>query len=72
MATTSPQRVQDRTSPDGGGAENDFLDGGFDHDRLNGGAGGDKFVPLAITCDGADWIQGYSATAGDQLLFRRP
>jgi Ca2+-binding RTX toxin-like protein len=52
-----------------GNAGADFVNGGFGHDRVNGGAGGDKFFHLGILDHGSDWIQDFSHTEGDVLLF---
>ena len=52
-----------------GGTGRDFVNGGFGHDRINGGAGADLFYHLGIADHGSDWIQDYSATEGDVLLF---
>ena len=50
----------------------DFLNGGFGFDRLNGGGGADKFFHLGIVDHGSDWIQDYSASDGDVLVFGNP
>ena len=50
----------------------DFLNGGFGHDRLNGGAGPDSFYHLGVAGHGSDWVQDYSATGGDLLVFGGP
>ncbi|WP_323783899.1 hypothetical protein [Thalassovita sp.] len=52
-----------------GGDGDDFINGGFGYDRVNGGAGGDRFFHLGIADHGSDWIQDYSATDGDVLVF---
>ncbi|MCV2891401.1 CHRD domain-containing protein [Ruegeria aquimaris] len=52
-----------------GGAGNDFVNGGFGHDRINGGSGADKFFHVGVEGHGSDWVQDYSATEGDVLLF---
>lgn len=52
-----------------GNAGDDWLNGGFGHDRMNGGAGADSFYHLGISDHGSDWIQDYSAAAGDRLIF---
>jgi surface protein len=52
-----------------GGAGDDFLNGGFGHDRLNGGTGADKFYHLGILGHGSDWVQDYSASEGDVLVY---
>ena len=48
---------------------NDFLNGGFGHDRMNGGAGADRFFHLGVADHGSDWVQDYTATDGDVLIF---
>lgn len=52
-----------------GGNGSDFINGGFGSDRVNGGAGADRFFHLGINNHGSDWIQDYSATDGDVLVF---
>ncbi|UWQ19658.1 calcium-binding protein [Jannaschia sp. M317] len=52
-----------------GGDGMDFINGGFGSDRVNGGAGADTFFHLGIADHGNDWIQDYSATDGDVLVF---
>ncbi len=54
-----------------GGDGDDFLNGGFGYDRLNGGAGADAFFHLGIADHGSDWIQDYTGTDGDTLVFGR-
>jgi Ca2+-binding RTX toxin-like protein len=55
-----------------GNAGDDFVNGGFGHDRINGGTGADRFFHLGILDHGSDFIQDYSATQGDLLLFGIP
>ncbi|WP_371157975.1 Calx-beta domain-containing protein [Jannaschia sp. 2305UL9-9] len=52
-----------------GGDGMDFVNGGFGSDRVNGGDGADLFFHLGIRDHGSDWIQDYSATEGDVLVF---
>jgi hypothetical protein len=52
-----------------GGDGDDFLNGGWGHDRINGGAGADKFFHAGVLGHGTDWLQGYQAEEGDQLVF---
>ncbi|CUJ82764.1 Hemolysin, plasmid [Shimia thalassica] len=52
-----------------GGAGDDFINGGFGYDRVNGGSGGDKFFHLGVADHGSDWIQDYSQSEGDVLVF---
>lgn len=52
-----------------GGDGRDFINGGFGHDRINGGAGADVFYHLGIVDHGSDWIQDYTASDDDVLLF---
>ena len=57
-----------------GNAGNDFVNGGFGHDLINGGSGADKFFHTGGTAEqmeghGSDWVQDYSATEGDVLVF---
>ena len=52
-----------------GGDGMDFVNGGFGHDRVNGGADADQFYHLGIFDHGSDWIQDYSSTEGDVLVF---
>ncbi len=52
-----------------GGDGADYLNGGFGHDRMNGGAGADRFFHIGVAGHGSDWIQDYSAAAGDVLVF---
>ena len=52
-----------------GGAGNDFVNGGFGHDRINGGTGADKFFHVGVLGHGSDWVQDFTATDGDVLLF---
>jgi Ca2+-binding RTX toxin-like protein len=52
-----------------GGDGNDYLNGGYGHDRMAGGAGADTFYHLGIASHGSDWIQDYSGTERDKLLF---
>ena len=57
-----------------GNAGNDFVNGGFGHDLINGGTGADKFFHTGGTAEqmeghGSDWVQDYSATEGDVLVF---
>jgi Ca2+-binding RTX toxin-like protein len=50
-----------------GGAGDDFINGGFGFDRLNGGDGADTFFHQGVAGHGSDWIQDFSALAGDLL-----
>ena len=52
-----------------GNAGNDFVNGGFGHDLINGGSGADKFFHVGIEGHGSDWVQDYSSTEGDVLVF---
>ncbi|MFC3612513.1 choice-of-anchor I family protein [Lutimaribacter marinistellae] len=52
-----------------GNAGDDFLNGGSGFDRLNGGAGADQFYHAGAAVHGSDWIQDYSSTDGDLLVF---
>lgn len=52
-----------------GGEGNDFINGGFGSDRVNGGTGADRFYHLGIPDHGSDWIQDYTSTEGDSLLW---
>lgn len=52
-----------------GGAGDDFVNGGYGSDRINGGTGADKFFHVGIEGHGSDWVQDYSVTEGDVLLF---
>ena len=52
-----------------GGDGMDFINGGYGHDRLNGGAGADRFYHLGVEGHGSDWIQDFSNTEGDRLVF---
>ncbi|MGR3458093.1 MAG: Calx-beta domain-containing protein [Pseudooceanicola nanhaiensis] len=52
-----------------GGNGNDFINGGFGHDRVNGGAHADRFYHLGVEGHGSDWIQDFSETEGDVLVF---
>ncbi|WP_371157987.1 calcium-binding protein [Jannaschia sp. 2305UL9-9] len=52
-----------------GGDGMDFVNGGFGSDRVNGGDGADTFFHLGIADHGSDWIQDYSASDGDVLVF---
>jgi Ca2+-binding RTX toxin-like protein len=52
-----------------GNEGDDFVNGGFGHDRINGGTGADRFFHLGILDHGSDFIQDYSTTEGDLLLF---
>lgn len=52
-----------------GGDGDDFVNGGFGHDRVNGGAGADRFFHVGVAGHGADWIQDYSASQSDVLVF---
>ncbi|MEQ9696036.1 calcium-binding protein [Shimia sp. SDUM112013] len=52
-----------------GGDGGDFVNGGFGHDLVNGGAGGDRFFHIGVIGHGSDWIQDYSASEGDLLVF---
>jgi len=47
----------------------DYLNGGFGYDRLNGGAGADSFFHFGVADHGSDWIQDYTASEGDLLIF---
>ncbi|MFZ1467757.1 MAG: calcium-binding protein [Paracoccaceae bacterium] len=47
----------------------DYINGGFGYDRINGGAGADSFYHLGIFDHGSDWIQDYTASQGDVLIF---
>ncbi|NDW44233.1 hypothetical protein G0P99_04630, partial [Ruegeria sp. PrR005] len=50
-------------------AGDDFVNGGFGHDRINGGTGADKFFHVGASGHGSDWVQDYSSAEGDVLLF---
>lgn len=52
-----------------GGDGDDFVNGGFGYDRVNGGAGADRFYHLGVADHGSDWIQDYSASEADVLVF---
>jgi len=52
-----------------GGDGMDFINGGFGHDRLNGGADADRFYHLGVEGHGSDWVQDFSDTGGDVLVF---
>ncbi|SPF80261.1 beta strand repeat-containing protein [Pseudoprimorskyibacter insulae] len=52
-----------------GGDGNDFVNGGFGFDRVNGGGGADRFFHQGVLGHGDDWIQDYSASEGDVLVF---
>lgn len=52
-----------------GGDGDDFINGGFGHDRANGGAGADRFYHQGSEGHGSDWLQDYSSTEGDVLIF---
>ncbi|MDO6799726.1 calcium-binding protein [Shimia thalassica] len=52
-----------------GGNGSDFINGGWGFDLINGGSGADRFYHLGISDHGSDWIQDYSASEGDVLLF---
>ena len=52
-----------------GGAGDDFINGGFGYDRANGGTGADRFYHVGVEGHGSDWIQDYSSTEGDLLVF---
>jgi Ca2+-binding RTX toxin-like protein len=52
-----------------GGADDDFINGGFGFDRVNGGAGADQFFHIGDKGHGSDWIQDYSASEGDVMVF---
>lgn len=52
-----------------GGDDDDFLNGGFGNDRLNGGAGADRFYHLGVAGHGSDWVQDFSDTDSDLLVF---
>lgn len=52
-----------------GGNGDDFINGGFGFDRVNGGAGADRFYHQGILDHGTDWIQDFSNTQGDRLVF---
>lgn len=47
----------------------DFVNGGFGHDRVNGGANADQFYHLGIFDHGSDWIQDFDGYDGDVLVF---
>ena len=47
----------------------DFINGGFGSDRVNGGTGADRFYHLGIEGHGSDWIQDFSHSQGDVLLY---
>ena len=55
-----------KTAPRGG---NRPSDGGFGHDRLNGGTGADRFYHAGLADHGSDWIQDFSAAEDDRLIF---
>ncbi|MEX5728453.1 hypothetical protein Ga0609869_001806 [Rhodovulum iodosum] len=52
-----------------GGDGDDFVNGGFGYDRINGGAGADRFYHLGVPDHGSDWIQEYTSSEGDVLVF---
>jgi Ca2+-binding RTX toxin-like protein len=52
-----------------GGDGMDFINGGFGHDRVNGGADADRFYHLGVEGHGSDWVQDFSDTGGDVLVF---
>ncbi|MEM8693491.1 MAG: nidogen-like domain-containing protein [Pseudomonadota bacterium] len=52
-----------------GGDGVDYINGGFGFDRLNGGKGGDRFFHAGVAGHGSDWIQDYTRTQGDILVF---
>jgi len=52
-----------------GGDGMDFINGGFGHDRVNGGADADRFYHQGVLGHGSDWIQDFSDTEGDMLVF---
>lgn len=52
-----------------GGNGNDFINGGFGSDRLNGGEGADQFFHIGVEGHGSDWIQDFSNTQDDILVF---
>jgi Ca2+-binding RTX toxin-like protein len=52
-----------------GGPGSDFVNGGFGHDRINGGTGADRFFHLGIFDHGSDWVQDFTHTEGDVLIF---
>ena len=52
-----------------GGEGDDFINGGFGFDRLSGGDGADKFFHLGVENHGSDWIQDYSGSQSDTLVF---
>ncbi len=47
----------------------DFINGGFGSDRVNGGAGADRFFHAGVAGHGSDFIQDYSGTQGDRLVW---
>ena len=47
----------------------DFINGGFGSDRVNGGAGADRFFHVGVAGHGSDWIQDFSGTQGDRLVW---
>ncbi|MGH1355917.1 MAG: Calx-beta domain-containing protein [Thalassovita sp.] len=52
-----------------GGDGFDFVNGGFGNDLVNGGADADRFFHVGAAGHGSDWIQDFSATEGDILLY---
>ncbi|MGR3458082.1 MAG: nidogen-like domain-containing protein [Pseudooceanicola nanhaiensis] len=52
-----------------GGDGMDFINGGFGHDRVNGGADADRFYHLGVEGHGSDWVQDFSDTGGEVLVF---
>lgn len=52
-----------------GGDGNDFVNGGFGSDRINGGDGADRFFHIGIADHGSDWIQDFSHTDGDVMVY---
>lgn len=47
----------------------DFLNGGMGHGRANGGAGADRFYHAGVEGHGSDWVQDFSHTDGDVLIY---
>ena len=52
-----------------GGDGFDFINGGFGSDRVNGGDGADRFFHVGAAGHGSDWIQDFSHTEGDRLVW---
>ena len=49
------------------GPGDDTLNGGFGYDRLNGSEGADRFYHQGVAGHASDWVQDYTAFAGDLL-----